>query len=474
MGKKIVFAALLFAAFTACDKDDSFSTSQSSRLTFETDTLTLDTVFSKTSSSGYTFWFFNNSGDGIRLSEVKLDKGNQTGFRVNVDGADLTSNGYKLTDLELRKGDSIRVFVEYTPSETGMEDPQLMEDNLTFTLESGVRQSVNLRAWAWDAITLNNAVVSNDSTINAGRPVVVYGGITVKEGATLTLAPGVTLYFHDDAGIDVYGTLIAEGTADSLVTLRCDRIDKMFNNLPYDLLSGRWQGITFHDTSFDNSLVYADIHSAINGIVAQDSLLSDKEKLYMYSSKVTNNSGYGVALANVRASIINSLIADAGTYCLYVGGGYTDINACTLAQFYYYSAERMAALYFEDTDETPLGNFEVSNSIITGYSDDELFFGSSEGRENSQFKFDHCLINTPATDDERMTDIIYEEEEDTTSAREKNFVKVNVEYRSDYHLSEVSKAINAGNAATMPIYDLEGKERENADIGAYRYKQIEN
>jgi len=475
MGKKTVLAAaVLLGALTACDKDDSFSTSSGSRLTFECDTVQLDTVFSKTSSSAVTFWVFNNSGDGIRISEVKLDRGNQTGFRVNVDGADLTSNGYKLTNLELRKGDSIRVFVEVTPSETGKETPQLTEDNITFTLESGVQQKVNVRAWAWDAITVYNLVISQDTTITTQRPVVVYGGITVKEGATLTMAPGTTLYFHDDAGMDVYGTLVAEGEADSLITFRSDRIDNMFDNLPYDLLSGRWQGITFHETSFNNYLTYADIHAAVNAIVATDSLLSADNKLYMTSTRVTNNSGCCMELANVRVSITNCLIADAGNYCLYVGGGYTTISSSTIAQFYYYSAERMAALYFEDTSETPLDNFEVSNSIITGYSDDELFFSAEEGRTDSKFSFDHCLINTPVSDDARMTNIIYEEEEDTTTAREKNFVKVNVEYRSDYHLSDVSKAIAAGTTEYLPLLDIEGKEREKADIGAFRYKQVEN
>ena len=34
------------------------------------------------------------------------------------------------------------------------------------------------------------------------------------EGSTLTIAAGTTLYFHGDAGINVNGRLICNGTAD--------------------------------------------------------------------------------------------------------------------------------------------------------------------------------------------------------------------------------------------------------------------
>ena len=48
-------------------------------------------------------------------TNVRLAQGNQTGFRVNVDGISLdASNGYQANNLEVRNKDSIRVFVEMT------------------------------------------------------------------------------------------------------------------------------------------------------------------------------------------------------------------------------------------------------------------------------------------------------------------------------------------------------------------------
>ena len=92
--KRIFYFFTILLALVACEDDDSFSTSTGLRLTFSVDTLQMDTVFSRTPSSTYTFWVHNTNDDGIRLSTVKLRRGNQSGFRVNVDGVYLdNSNG---------------------------------------------------------------------------------------------------------------------------------------------------------------------------------------------------------------------------------------------------------------------------------------------------------------------------------------------------------------------------------------------
>ena len=150
--KRIFYFLLILSALMACEDDDSFSSSGGLTLTFQTDTLKLDTVFSRSASSTYSFWVHNNNTKGLRLSSVRLAKGNQTGFRVNVDGSYLdNSNGSLVSDLEIRRKDSILVFVELTPADARQLEPRLIEDDLVFSLESGTVQKVNLRAWAWDA-----------------------------------------------------------------------------------------------------------------------------------------------------------------------------------------------------------------------------------------------------------------------------------------------------------------------------------
>ena len=227
----------LLASNVACTDDDTFSTSSSDLLTFSVDTVDMDTVFSTVPTSTRTFWVYNKSGNGIRCTNVRLANGNQTGFRVNVDGEYLSPTyGYQVQNVEIRKQDSIRVFVELTSPVNGVDGPQLLEDNLIFTLESGVEQKVNLNAHTWDATLMRDFVVSKDTTIDGTRkPIVIYGGMKVDSMVTLKIAAGTTLYFHGDAGIDVYGRLLAEGTAEANVVLRGDRTDWMFDYLPKEI-----------------------------------------------------------------------------------------------------------------------------------------------------------------------------------------------------------------------------------------------
>ena len=115
----------------ACSDDDTFTTSRSNLLSFSTDTLRLDTTFSNVPTSTKIFWVYNKSGDGLRLTNVRLAQGNQTGFRVNVDGVELSAaNGYQVRDLEVRNKDSIQVFVEMTSPFNNAATPQEVVDNL--------------------------------------------------------------------------------------------------------------------------------------------------------------------------------------------------------------------------------------------------------------------------------------------------------------------------------------------------------
>ena len=120
-----------------------------------------------------------------------------------MDGSYLDNTlGSVVTDLEVRKGDSIRVFVELTARETGALDPQMIEDKLVFRLESGVEQQVVLQGCTWDALPMQNVVVRKDSVIESKKPIIIYGGLRVDSAVTLTIK-NTTLYFHDGPGIEV-------------------------------------------------------------------------------------------------------------------------------------------------------------------------------------------------------------------------------------------------------------------------------
>lgn len=482
MGKKLSTICLLvaFTLFAACTDDDSFSQSPSNVLTFSMDTVRMDTVFSTVPTSTRSFWVYNKSGDGIRCTSVRLANGNQTGFRVNVDGEYLSPTaGYQVQNVEIRNKDSIRVFVELTSPTNGKDGPQLIEDNLVFTLESGVEQRINLNAYTWDAQLMKNVVISSDSTIGGGtKPIVIYGGLRVDSLATLHITAGTTLYFHSDAGINVYGRLVSEGAADNNIILRGDRTDKMFDYLPYDMVSGQWKGIVFHSSSYDNVINYTDIHSTFDGIVCDSSDVS-KMKLQLFNSTVHNCQGYGLKTVSCKVDVRNCQITNTLQDCVAILGGNVNLTHCTIAQFYPFDSNRGVALRYanhSDDVKLPLERMDCVNTIVTGYGED-MVMGDNCTVEGDTTMFNYRFINSilrtaKVEDDENIMGVIWEDVKDTaTVLGEKNFRMVDIDMqRYDFHLDSLSYAINKADIEQSLPLDRDGNTRDELpDIGCYEF-----
>ena len=473
--KNIFYAGLGLAmavGLAACAEDESFSTSRADVLSFSVDTVKMDTTFSNVPTPTYSFWVYNRSGKALRCSSVRLENGNQTGYRVNVDGTYLSPElGYQTQDVEVRKGDSVRVFVELTSPLQHADDPQLVADNLLFQLESGVQQKVNLKAYSWDAQLLTNLRVREDMTLQSRQPIVVYGGIRVDSLATLTVGEGTTLYFHENAGLKVYGSLKLQGAANAEVVLRGDRIDRMFDYLPYDRTPGQWQGVELMPSSHDNVMTYADIHSAYHGVLVDSSDVS-RQKLLMQSSTVHNCQGYGVMIDSAKVQICNSQISNTLLHPLYVHGGDVEVNGCTIAQFYPFDARRATAIGFQ----APLPNLSVRNSLVTGYHDDEVVWSEPKEGEVFNFLFDHCVLRTEKmqTDDSlKFTNVIYEDLKDTVKFGEKHFKLFDTDnLKYDFHLRKESAAVGVADPATALPFDRNGmRRREQPSVGCYELEE---
>lgn len=471
----LLLMAMMAFVMPSCSDDDDFTMSPGNLLTFSQDTVSLDTIFSRVPTATKTFWVYNKSGSGIRCTNIRLEKGNQTGFRVNVDGSYLgASDGFMVNDIEVRNRDSIRVFVELTSPANNKDVPTLLTENLIFNLESGAQQKVCLQAFTWDADMYDNMIVSEDKTIESTKPIIIYGGITVEEGATLTLKAGTTLYFHENAGIDVYGRLLVEGTVDNNVILRGDRIDRMFDYLPYDRVSGQWQGIKIHESSYDNLIEYADIHSTYNGIVCDSSDVS-RLKLNLYNSVIHNCQGYGLLSIHSVVDVVNCQITNTLNDCVAFYGGVGRVMQSTIAQFYPYDANRGAALRFaniKDNQVLPLYDFSCINSIVTGYADD-VVMGEADSTANYKFSFDHCMLRTPAIEDTiNIKNVIWEDPEDTVTVYGHKHFRVfdteNLIY--DFRLDSLSTAIGkALPLESLPFDRLGIRRDEEPDLGCYEY-----
>lgn len=481
--KRLFFFIILFSAisFVACSDDDSFSTSRSDVLTFSTDTISMDTVFSTVPTSTYTFWVYNNNDDGLRLPLVRLQRGNQSGFRVNVDGSYLdNTSGSSVSNLEIRGGDSIRVFVELTSGLRDSDEPQLVEDNLVFRLESGVEQSVNLRAYSWDAILCNRLVISRDTTISSVRPIVIRDGLKVDSGVTLTINAPTNLYFHSGAGVDVYGRLVVNSAeTDRDVMFRGDRTDRMFDYLPYDRVSGQWRGIRIHPSSTGNVIYRADIHSAEYGIVCDSAAYDSLSwRLAMDCVTIHNCKGNGLKTVNSNVSISNSLITNCLGDCVGIYGGSALMVYCTIGQFYPFSADRGVALrftnYHEDRDY-PLYVFECYNTLVTGYADDEIMGEPRNKDIDFGYYFSNCILRTPEHPENTSSGLF----DNVVWERPSDKVQGNGHFRTvdtdnllyDFHLTEASTTRGKALPLLFYTYDRDGMERgETPDIGCYQYR----
>lgn len=422
MIKRLFFFFIVASALlTACSDNDSFTTDRSHRLTFTTDTVRMDTLFATIPSSTYSFWVHNKSGDGLRLRSVRLERGGQSGFRVNVDGTFLNP---VVNNLEVRNDDSIRVFVEVTAFENASDEPQLIEDNLLFALESGVEQKVNLRTYSWNAEQWRDVEITESKTIESSKPIVVYGGISVAATATLTIK-NTEMYFHDGAGVTVEGALVAENSL-----FRGDRLDHMFDYLPYDRVSGQWQGITIKPHADGCQLTDCEIRNACDGLVADTTTVELKDCM------IHNCKGFGLWARVADVTVDNCVISNTLKDCLALLGCQTVLDHVTLAQFYPLSANRGFALRFEPTEQ-PF-SLTCSNTLVTGYAEDVI---NGEVDENSQYSFTNCLLRTVIPEDTQFfKDIIWEKKDDDIQGT-KHFVQIdekNMIY--DFRLKEESPA----------------------------------
>ncbi len=460
-------------------KDDEYTTSSSDRLSFSKDTIAFDTIISGSPTKTYSFTVYNTASKAVRIPLVNLRNGANSPFKVNVDGVAL--DGGSATDFEIAAHDSMVVYLMANVPEQDSDLPTAFSDDLVFTTEAGVAQSVKLTASGQDVLTLTGRRISADETFAARRPYRVMDSLVVERGQTLTLAQGVTLLFHSGASLVVHGTLRIQGSADSLVTLRGDRLDYMFTNQPYDRTPGTWGGVTFTAESMGNAINFADIHGGKYGLRLDSSDVSI-EKLHLENSRIHTCTQHALDIRMAKAFIGNCLIANAGGDCLHVRGGDVSAVHCTLARFYVFTGGSGSALDFANYDGSarlPLTKLYLANSIVTGYQDDELMGARNEQYKDADafnYSFVNCLVNTPkpSDDSEEISNFVQcrwdqkaaadAAQDAETVIREKNFTPEFDLSRLlfSFELSEKSQAVGAANEQITQQYypaDLLGRPR---------------
>lgn len=425
--KALAYILSLISAISllaSCLSEEGFATTPSAKLTSSIDTLSLDTVIAGVPTNTYTFQVYNPTEENLRITRISLQTGQDSPFRVNIDGTYLREE--KNSNWVIYGKDSLRVFVELTVPETSFDTPQEIKDKLSFQLENGNTHTVILKAFGQRVLRISTPILEKDSVFQSDVPYHVKDSLVVPEGRTLTLTAGTRLYFHPSSKLIVYGRLVAQGTVKKNIILRGDRMGYMFSQQPYDRIPGQWGGIVFKNKSIDNILDFCDIHSSDFGIKCDSSDIS-ATKLTLSNSIIHNISGDALTLDQCKTEIGNSQITNAGGNCVSIVGGDNTFTHCTIGQFYSFVGGRGVALKISNVHGeiySPISKAIFRNCLITGYNADDIHIETSRRytEEELNYQFDYCLLNTPqVSDSQRFVACVFETELPEKERNENHF-----------------------------------------------------
>ncbi len=184
-------------------------------------------------------------------------------------------------------------------------------------------------------------ILSSDTIIPAGNvsgnwdidgsPYLIEGEITIPDGETLTIDPGILVEFQGHYKFNVQGRLLAIGTEQDSIYFTINDTTGFSN---YSIPDGGWHGIRFDNTPTTNDsskIVYCHLEYGkafgadpdyLGGAIYCCALYSGFSKIQIINSKITNNyagCGGGIALKFSSVILRNSYISH--NISGYYGGG---------------------------------------------------------------------------------------------------------------------------------------------------------
>ena len=469
--------------FSACS-DDVFSTNPKDKISFSTDTLTFDTVFTTVGSATSKILVYNRNNVALKITHLGIAGRKNSYFHINVDGSSTADNQFN--NIEISAKDSMYIFVTVNVDPVNPNSPVFIQDSLLFQT-NGVSQNVKLQAYGQNIIRLKNKVILSDSTLKAGTPYVVNGYIAVDSAKTLTLEPGTQLYFHNNARLIVYGNLKAEGTAEKPITLRGDRLDKIkfTDPVPYNYVAGQWDGVYLLSKGGNHVLKHVNMNSGYVGIYFfNNDRNAPLPNLQLSDCRIQNFQLYGLVVQNGNVTVTNTEISNSSSYSVYLNGGKHVFLQTTIANYFNsgvqpVSRDKKPAVLMMDLNRAAPMETVFQNCIITGSSDNEFSLAS---KFTTLYKgtFDHSYIRGTKVSLPQYSNIRWYERNDTVFKRT-TYDEVKGLYYN-FMLDSVSPARGLGNPDIIykPEYlqyhlekDLNGNLRltdGHADAGAYEWQ----
>jgi hypothetical protein len=468
-----LFLLILFlvAGLSSCHKDDFISDDPSIKLSFSTDTVLFDTVFTTIGSSIRPLTVHNTDKNKIRISSIRLAGGASSPYSLNIDGVPATS----LNDVEIPGEDSIYIFVRVTVNPNNADNPFIVTDSILFET-NGNLQDVDLVSYGQNAYFYTNMIYQVNDVWDKDKPHVVYGFVIIDSSFSLTINPGTYVYFHKNAVLAVANeaSLKVHGTFEDPVTFQCDRLEEYFDELP-----GQWGAIWLTAGSRDNEIDFAVIKNAQIGIRVDTLGNSVNPTLRLSNTMILNMTAYGLQALGSHVVAANCVFANCGESALFLAiGGTYDFRHCTIGNYWNYSSRQSSSLVMTNyylliddqghiTDTVPRDLYQAyfGNCIIYGYEDEEIALIRTQ-QAAFNYSFDHCLLKSTRTGDPLITASIFNEDPLFTD------YTVN-----DYTLDTIlSPAVNAGlmDIVTTSIINLVKDLNNNdrtldgmPDLGAY-------
>ncbi|MCK5638176.1 MAG: hypothetical protein KAH67_05650, partial [Flavobacteriaceae bacterium] len=216
MLKYFLLVFSIFLLILSCNDDDFETVKSSGELKFSRDTIFLDTVFTNISSSTRTLKVYNKSSNNITIPNIKLGRGENSFYRLNVDGI----AGKSFENIDILSKDSIFIFIEATIDFSKVSNP-IYTDSIVFDSGDNL-QDIDLVTLVQDAhflfpqrdsqgvkekivlgidsegkeIAVEGFYLDDDTVWNNDKPYVVYGYVGVPENKSLTINKGVQVHFH--------------------------------------------------------------------------------------------------------------------------------------------------------------------------------------------------------------------------------------------------------------------------------------
>lgn len=442
---------LLLLLSSCLHREEKISTDANHRLEFSKDTIFFDTLFAATPKGSITkrLKVYNRNKNAVTISSIELGGKVASPYKIIVNGKETVYE----PNVSLRGGDSLYILVSVAIEPGGESLPFIVADSILFQT-NGNSQKVDLVAYGQDATFLDNVTIPCNETWTNDKPYVVYNSVRVAPGCTLTVTKGSKIFFHDNAVLNIEGTLLVQGEKDEQVIFTSDKFGPVYEDLP-----GQWEGIVFAPSSKNNEFKWAVVKNALTGVkILNDPTDTDTiAEVRFVNAIIKNMKSIGVEAQGTDLYAENSIFANTVRQTfLGSGGGNYHFKHCTFASYSFVFFREQPAVEFTDVSGAISSALKtrLSNCILWGGQTNELSLLES-GSNSFDFKASNSILKTTRTDQNINGNLINNDPQ---------FVSpVNL----DLHLKDVSPAIDAGQNIGI-VEDLEGKVRDaTPDLGAY-------